>query len=205
MNLAARIFARTAVVALVAISAAFFAGCGKMNDAGDKREAGDKKEAADNGKEDLRKGLEAVKEKKLDEAFKYFEKAANNGNTDAMICLAFCDYEGKSVADKAKAKELIKKAADAGNVKAKFYVLYFDANVDRKMKKEEAFEEMKKLDAELLKLAEANDPLAQVTYIEFCKLRVEMEESPEAKAKATEDLEKWMRKAEETGADKIFD
>ena len=198
---ATRILARTAVVALLAVSAAFFAGCGKKDEGGD---SADKKEAVEKGKEDFQKGLEACKEKKFDDAVNSFEKAVKAGNTDAMILLGNCYYTEKGVEeDKVKAKELIKKAADAGNVKAKFFVLLLDAE-DGKIEIGEAFEKMKKLDAELLKLAEANDPLAQVTYISFCQLRVDMEGSPEAKAKASEDLDKWYEKAKETGADKLL-
>ena len=201
MNLATRIFARTAVVALLAVSAAFFAGCGKKDEGGD---SADKKEAVEKGKEDFQKGLEALKAEKFDEAFKHFEKSANDGNTNAMVCLAICYDGGKGVEeDKEKSKELTKKAADAGNVMAK-YAIIVDEVDHEKIEEDEFFKKLKDLDAKILKLAEANDPLAQFCYAMLCDMKAQMEKTPEAKAKAVEDAEKWMRKVEGSGIDKLL-
>ena len=202
MNLATRIFARTAVVALLAVSAAFFAGCGKKDEGGN---SADKKEAAEKGKEDLQKGLESLKAGKAEDAVKSFEKAANDGNSTAMVYLSLCYDTGKGVEEnEEESKKLVKKSADAGNVMGKFAAVMNEVQ-DQKIKPDEAFKKLKELDADLLKLAEANDPLAQSLYLILSSMKSQMEETPEAKLKAAEDVKKWSEKIKESGADKLFD
>ena len=106
---AIRILVRTAVVALVAVSTAFFASCSKKDEGAAKKE-----EAA----KELKAAKDAIKDKKFDDAAKSLQSASDKDDSEATLLLAFCYGEGKGVEkDEKKADELLKKAADAGNVR----------------------------------------------------------------------------------------
>ena len=187
MNLATRIFARTAVVALVAVSAAFFAGCKD-------KEAVKKEEAA----KELKAAKDALKEKKFEDAVKSLQSASDKDESEATLLLAFCYGEGKGVEkDEDKAKDLVKKAADAGNVKAKFLSLMEELDHSEKEPDEAAKKQLKDLNAELKKLAEAGDADAMALYALSLGATLD---SLEDLAKVMEEAQKWADKAKENGS-----
>ncbi len=56
-----------------------------------------------------------------EEAVEWYRKAAEQGNTDAMLCLGLCYAQGKGVPqDLAEAVRLYRKAAEYGNATAQF-------------------------------------------------------------------------------------
>ena len=57
----------------------------------------------------------------VEKACEWYEKAAENGNAQAMCLLGYCYREGVGVQqDHAKAFDLTKEAAEAGNAMAQF-------------------------------------------------------------------------------------
>lgn len=67
-------------------------------------------------------GEDLLKKDKLDEAYPWYQKAADAGDTEGIVHTADFNYTGIPgflVPDKAKAVELYEKAADRGNVRAK--------------------------------------------------------------------------------------
>lgn len=170
-----------------------------------KKTAGKKKDASTPGA-DLQKGMDAYKEKNYDDAVKSFKKAADAGDTDAKLLLAGCYGNGNGIEkDEEKALALIREAAaDDGNIKAKFMVVALDI-AQGDIDEEEAFGKLLKMDTGLRKLAEADDPIAIFLYVQLCSLKAMTAESSDERKEANEDLRKWTKKLEESGADKLFE
>ena len=194
MNLATRILARTAAIALVAVSAAFFAGC-KDKEAAKKEEAAAKKEEA---AKDLKAAKDAIKEKKFEDAAKSLQSASDKDDSEATLMLAFLYGAGKGVEkDEEKATALLKKSADVGNVKAKFLSTMKEINDSGEEPDEAAKKQLKDMNAELKKLAEAGDADAMALY---ALSLVTTLDSVEDLGKVMEEAQKWTDKAKENGS-----
>ena len=190
MKLSTRILARTAVVALVAVSAAFFAGCKD-------KEAVKKEEAA----KELQAAKDAIKEKKFDDAAKNLQSASDKDDSEATLMLAFLYGAGKGVEkDEDKATALLKKAADAGNVKAKFLSVMKEIDDSGKDPDEEAKKQLSDLNAELKKLAEAGDADGMALYALSLVTTLGPSSTPEEIGKTLEEVKTWSDKAQESGS-----
>lgn len=203
MKLSTRILARTAVVALVAASAAFFAGCGKKEDDAAKKEEAAKKEAAARKEEaakELKAAKDAIKEKKFEDAAKSLQSASDKDDSEATLMLAFLYGAGKGVEkDEDKATALLKKSADAGNVKAKFLSAMKEIEDSGKEPDEAARKQLGDIGAELKPLAEAGDGDAQALYA--LSLLSQLDPSkPEELKKIVEEVQMWSEKAQENGS-----
>lgn len=175
---APRLLVRAAVVALLAVSAAFLAGCGGKSG---------------KGENDFRAGMEAYGADRYEEAVRCFEKAAAAGHAEAMFKLALCYGKGNGVEkDEEKAFRYLDRSAEAGNAKAKFLTVTKDAD-DNLISRDEALKRFNELDAGLLKLAEADDPEAQTLYALLCLLQGKSDEARD-----------WAKKAEANGGKDLF-
>ena len=192
---ATRILSRITIIALVAVSAAFFAGCGKKAE-GDKGET----KAADKGEKELKAAQDAIKAQKFEDAAKSFQAAADKGNSDAMFQLSLLYWKGKGVNESdEKAEAFMQKSADAGNVKAKA-LLAFKQIDDEKISKEDAMKQIKALEPELLKLAKADDGDAQALCALFCIAKIEDVESAEEMSEIMKEAQGWIEKARKNGS-----
>lgn len=140
--------------------------------------------ACDDKEQSYQKGLYAYRTGNYESAVAEFQDAADKGHPEAMFKLALCYNDGNGVGkDKDKALDYLRKSADAGNVKARFMVISKDAD-DNKISREDVLKQFREMDAEMLKLAEANDPDAQNIYAMLCLLQGKRAEAKSWKEKS---------------------
>jgi TPR repeat protein len=175
MNRTRRLLAYPSVIALIIVSTAFLAGCGKQD------------------KNDFQTGLDAFKANQYEKAVKCFEKAADAGHAEAMFRLAQCYGKGNGVEkDEEKAFNFLKRSADAGNAKAKFMTVSKDAD-ENVISRDEALKRLNELDADLLKLSNADDAEAQILYAMLCLMQGKRDEA-----------KNWAEKAKANGGEEMF-
>ena len=284
-TLAANLLARTAIVALVAITAAFFAGCGEKAadddddddrktekkiddeddddeddgiDAGEESESGGRtatsrkklsigkknpdltkdeaersvpsgkkskkdlslgKGSKQSGKSDekpagnktsskelkaakeLQAARVAIKEKKFGDAAKNLQSASNKGDSEATLILAFLYGAGKGVEkDEDRATTLLEKAADSGNVKAKFLSVMKEIDDSGEDPDEDAKKQLKNLSADLKKLAEAGDADGMALYALSLVTTLDPSSTSEELGEVIKEVQKWSDKARENGS-----
>ena len=107
---------------LTGIMALFLAAAlvpGYAYDAKNARKTSSSKKQSEAGREEYTKGMAAFEKKDYKEAARLFRAGAENGDTDAMVMLAYCLENAKGVKkDLNESKNWYKKAADAGNALA---------------------------------------------------------------------------------------
>ena len=134
---AARILARTTIVALFAVFAAFFAGCGDQKQDGDRnkkdddteKDLGERKDAIDKSDQELSIGINYIvmsqeyaeseldRERQLNKGLEYLRKSAEHDNMDAMFFVAVYYWEKEE--DEEMALKWARKAGDKGHKDAK--------------------------------------------------------------------------------------
>ena len=107
---------------LTGIMALFLAAAlvpGYAYDAKNAQKTSSSKKQSEAGREEYTKGMAAFEKKDYKEAARLFRAGAENGDTDAMVMLAYCLENAKGVKkDLNESKNWYKKAADAGNALA---------------------------------------------------------------------------------------
>jgi len=159
------------------------------------------KKTADKGDRDYQQGAAAIKAGNPEDAVKSFQAAANKGNSDAMLLLAFCYGEGKGVKkNEDKADRLLEDAADAGNIKAKFLLLFKDIEESEKEPDDRTLKKIDDMGAELRKLAEAGDAEAQALYALSFVTKLSSATSQDDLMEIIEEAKVWSEKAEKNGS-----
>lgn len=174
-SLVVRLISCNLILAAFAVSA-LLVGCGKK----------------DGPKEFYKKAQDARAAGNFKEAVEYFDKAVMTSGdlpdkdyAEALFQLGSLHLEGKGVEkDADEALDLFKDAAEEGNPKAKCMVFILDPQTQFRGDSEN-FAVIKTFEADLKKLAEANDDEAQVLYGTICAMKGDNAEAM-----------KWMEKAE---------
>lgn len=139
----------------------------------------------------FKKGQKAYAAGNFEEAAKYLDEAVYKGKLpddkwgEAMFLLGSLYLDGKGIEkDADEALDLFKDAAEVGNPKAKCMVFILDPQTQFRSDSQN-FAVIKTFEADLKKLAEANDNDAQVLYGMICAMKGDNAEAM-----------KWMEKAE---------
>jgi TPR repeat protein len=157
-HFALRVFTWTVVFVGIMAAGAFLSACGSIESS-------------------YQRGLEAYRTGNYESAVTEFQPAAEKGHPEALYKLALCYYNGKGVGmDKDKAFDCLRQSAAKGNVKARFAVVSKDAD-DNIISRDDVLNQFREMDAEMLELAEADDPEAQIIYAMFCLMQGKRDEA----------------------------
>jgi len=167
-SLVVRLISCNLILAAFAVSA-LLVGCGK-----------------DSPEKLFKKGQKAYAAGNYVEAEKYFDKASMAGHAEAEFQLGSLYLEGKEGIEKDAdlAFACFEAAAEMGNPKGKCMVFILDPQTQFRSDSQN-FAVIKTFEADLKKLAEANDDEAQVLYGTICAMKGDNAEAM-----------KWMEKAE---------
>lgn len=202
---ASRVSSRAAVIALLAASAAFLAGCGKIKDkvvdGGNAVGKAIEKVKIDDdpdGEKEYRKGEAYLEDRDFMNAAICFANAGEKNHGEALFKLALCYINGKGVPeDEAKGFELYRKSGEAGNVKGKFAIVADDLQKHR-ISNETALRRLLVLEDEMRVLAESGDHEAEGMYGILIYLKITEADSFEEMMMLSAESERWIEKAQKS-------